>query len=149
MSKTHEVIRQARSAGRQHLTDTESKQLLRQYGFPLADEGLAHSMEEAAQIAARIGWPVVLKVISPDVLHKSDAGGLRVGIQNEGTLREAYAQILGNVQARHPQAQIDGVLVQELVPDGTRLILGLASTRPLGGRSCSGWAAFLWRSCAM
>jgi acyl-CoA synthetase (NDP forming) len=132
MSQTHAVIEQARFDGKQQLTDPETKQLLQQYGFPIAKEGLARSAKEASQLAAKIGWPVVLKVISPDVLHKSDAGGLKVGIQNERELREAYVQILDNVQKKHPQARIEGVLVQEYITEGTELILGLASDPAFG-----------------
>ena len=125
-TEAHHIIAQARTAGKRYLTDPQTKRLLRHYGIPLPREGMATSPDETVSLARAIKGPVVLKIISPDILHKSDVGGVRIGVQGDEAVREAYTDMLSQVQARFPQARVEGMLVQEYLPEGTELILGIA-----------------------
>jgi acyl-CoA synthetase (NDP forming) len=108
------------------LTEVAAKTLLAGYGIPRPPEALAASADAAAAAAARIGGPVALKVQSPDILHKTEAGGVALGIAGEAAVREAYARVLGNAKASHPGAAIEGVLVQQMAPAGHQIILGVS-----------------------
>jgi acyl-CoA synthetase (NDP forming) len=113
------------STGRASLTEYESKKILGAFGLPITREILAASAAEAGRAAKTIGFPVALKIQSPDVTHKSDAGGVVLGISSQKKAEQAYTQILNGVAKVHPDADIDGVLVQEMVSDGTEMILGM------------------------
>src|ERR1700720_4403888 len=112
------------------LTETEAKTLLARYGVPRPQEALATSADEAAQAAARIGGPVALKVQSPDITHKTEAGGIALGIVGETAVREAYERVLGRAKRAYPEGAIRGVLVQGMAPPGREIILGI--TRDAG-----------------
>ncbi len=114
------------------LTEFESKQLVADYGISVTREKLARTADEAVRHALSIGMPVVMKIQSPDIPHKTEAGGVRVGVPSEAEVRLAYDQILSNAKAHAPAAVIDGVLVQEMVVGGVELILGV-SNDPLFG----------------
>ena len=114
------------------LTEREAKNFLRGHGIAVTEEALATTVEEAAAIAVRIGFPVVLKIESPDIPHKTEAGGVRLGIVEETTARSAYADILANARAYAPNAEIAGVLVQEMVSGGTEALVGLTHHAPFG-----------------
>jgi acetyltransferase len=118
------VIDGARANGRLALTECESKRVFSAYGLPVATTNLATSEEEAIEMAKEIGFPIVMKITSPDILHKTDAGGVVVNIKDEETARAAYRQILANVKEYNPQADIHGVVVQEMAPYGTEVIIG-------------------------
>lgn len=114
-----------RQDGCRVLTETETHAILRAYGIRTPRGGLAHSEEEALALAAKIGYPVVVKVESPDILHRSDAAAIRLGIRTAEELREAYRQVLENARSHHAQARIKGVSVLEMVPgDGVECIVG-------------------------
>jgi len=117
-----EVARLLRGADR--LSELECKRILERCGIPVTREGLAASADEAARLARDLGYPVVLKVQSGQILHKSDAGGVALDLGSEADLRRAYDEILGNAQRVAPQAEIQGVLVQEMVKGGVEVILG-------------------------
>jgi acyl-CoA synthetase (NDP forming) len=114
------------------LNEFESKRLLRLYGIPTAQEGLAHSPEEAVRIARDIGYPVVLKVCSSDILHKTEAGVVRIGVESEAGIREAFEEILSRSRRYKPGANIAGVLVQEMVRGGQEVIVGMSRDRAFG-----------------
>lgn len=114
------------------LDEHEGKLLLREFGVPITAEDVASSPDHALAIAGRIGYPVVLKVVSPQVLHKTEAGGVAVGIAGPDDLRVAYDNILTTVRARVPQAEIKGVLVQEMVKGGTEVIIGMTRDPQFG-----------------
>ncbi len=105
------------SSGRRSLTEPEAYSLISKYGIPTPWFGVAQSAEEAASIACSIGYPVVLKIVSPDILHKSDVGGVRVGISSEEALRRAFEEILSSVSCKCADARIDGVLVAGMVAE--------------------------------
>jgi len=98
--------------------------LLQSYGIAYPEHGVAHSRDEAVTIAGRIGYPVVLKISSPDVVHKSDAGGVVVGVQDAAGVREAYDRIVQAVEAYRPGACTGDVLVCCQAPPGLEVIVG-------------------------
>jgi succinyl-CoA synthetase beta subunit len=114
------------------LTETEAKALLARYGVPRPQEVLATSADEAAQAAARIGGPVALKVQSPEITHKTEAGGIALGIVGETAVREAYGRVLGSAKRAYPEAAIRGVLVQAMAPPGREIILGITRDTVFG-----------------
>jgi acetate---CoA ligase (ADP-forming) len=120
------------AAARGDLAEYQAKKLLAEYGVPVTAEALATSAKDAARIAERIGFPVVLKVQSADVPHKTDAGGVRLGLANATEVEAAFDSIMAAVRAHVPGAAIDGILVQEMVKDGVEVILGI-NNDPLFG----------------
>lgn len=119
-----DIINKARKDGRTYLTEIESKAIFRSYGMPTGKVELATSEEEAITLAKSIGFPIVMKIVSPDILHKSDAGGVKVNIKDEDGVREAYQTILKNAKAYKEDADIFGILVQEMADWGTETIVG-------------------------
>ena len=107
------------------LTEHQAKALLAGYGIPRPAEALATSTDDAVAAAARIGGPVALKVQSPDITHKTEAGAVALRIEGEVAVREAYERILANADAARPGAAIEGVLVQRMAPPGHEIILGI------------------------
>lgn len=126
------VIAAARRDGRLALTEIEAKQVFEAYGLPVAKTRLAKSEEEAVKLAKKIGFPVVMKIVSPDILHKSDAGGVRVAIKTEEEAAEAYAAILASAKKYKSDANIHGVAVQEMAPRGTEVIVGSVNDPTFG-----------------
>ncbi|MCL6479027.1 MAG: acetate--CoA ligase family protein [Peptococcaceae bacterium] len=126
------IISRVRQEGRTALMETEAKELLAAYGIPVPRGQTARSGGEAAEIARNLGWPVVLKVVSPDVLHKTEAGGVYVGARDEAEVRKAYEAIMARVRADYPQARVRGVLVEEMAPAGTEVIVGLKQDHRFG-----------------
>jgi acetate---CoA ligase (ADP-forming) len=114
------------------LTEREAKTFLGEHGLPVTREALATSARAAGQIAADLSWPVVLKIESPDIAHKSDIGGVRLGLSNVAEVEAAYAEIVGNAARRAPAARLNGVLVQEMVPAGVEVIVGVTRQEPFG-----------------
>ena len=114
------------------LTEYESKKILARTGIVMTREELAEGPEQAVGIAASLGVPVALKVQSPDVPHKSDAGGVHLGAATAEEVETGYLRIIRNVKAAHPQARIDGVLVQEMVADGLEVIAGMVHDPQFG-----------------
>ena len=127
-----EIIARARSDGRDSLTEIEAKQVFAAYGLPITKTQLAKSEEEAVELARSVGFPVVMKIVSPDILHKSDAGGVKVNIKDEASVREAYRTILNNAKAYKADARIHGIAVQEMAPWGTEVILGSVNDATFG-----------------
>ncbi|GII31516.1 acetate--CoA ligase family protein [Planotetraspora mira] len=128
-----EVLDKARAEGRTGLTAPEGKRICDAYGITTPGEGLATSADEAAALAAEIGLPVVLKIVSPDILHKTEAGGVLVGLATPEAVREGYAQIMAAAGAYNADAAIDGVQVQQMVGGGHEVIIG-AVTDPTFGK---------------
>ncbi|WP_027718195.1 acetate--CoA ligase family protein [Desulfovirgula thermocuniculi] len=114
------------------LGEARSKALLAGFGIPVTREALATGKEEAVSLAARIGYPVALKVDSPDIPHKTEAGALRLNLRSEGEVAEAYEEILRNARNYKPGARINGVLVQEMLPPGIEVIVGVTRDPAFG-----------------
>jgi len=119
-------------AGRKTLTEHEGKELLAAYGIPVTKEGVAGSADEAAKIAAGIGYPVVMKIESPDILHATEAGALKLNIRNGAEAEEAFREIMANSRSYAPGADIRGVLVQEMVGSGREVIVGMSQDPQFG-----------------
>ncbi len=107
------------------LTESRSKAILKSYGIPVTRETVARSAPEAVAAAEQIGYPVVLKIESPDILHKTEAGGVLLNLADARAVEEGYELITGNARDYNPAARIDGILVQEMLPPGLEIILGL------------------------
>jgi acyl-CoA synthetase (NDP forming) len=114
------------------LTEVASKALLARYGVKLPPEALAKGEDDAVAAAARIGGTVALKVQSPDVLHKTEAGAVALRVSGEAAVREAYRKVLDSTKAAHPNAHIEGVLVQAMAPRGLEIILGVTRDPSFG-----------------
>jgi len=126
------IITNARKNGRAALTEIEAKKVFQAYGLPIADTDLATSEEEAVKLAKRIGYPLVMKIVSPDILHKSDAGGVKVNIKDEAGVIDAYKTILQNAKAYKSDAFIDGIAIQEMAPWATEVIIGSVNDTTFG-----------------
>lgn len=118
------VAGEARAEGRGFLLAHEGQELMRAAGIPLPQSHLARNLDEAVRFAEEIGFPVVMKVVSRDILHKSDVGGVALDLENPEEVVDAYQAILGSCRARMPQARIRGIEVAEMVPAGVELIVG-------------------------
>ena len=129
---TSEIIDRVRNEGRTILTEIESKQLIKQAGISVSDTRLAISGEEAISISKQFGFPVVLKIASPDVVHKSDAGGVKVGLKTSKQVGKAYDSILGAIRQKYPQAMIQGVSVQKMARPGVEVIIGMSKDAQFG-----------------
>ena len=127
------VLDGARAVGRVSLTSTESKQVSDAYGISIPQEGLATSSDEAATLAEEIGYPVVLKVSSKDILHKTEAGGVLVNLTTAADVSKGYDTIIENARAYKSDAEIAGVQVQQMLPPGQEVIVG-AVTDPSFGK---------------
>jgi acyl-CoA synthetase (NDP forming) len=114
------------------LGEADSKRLLAAYGLPVTREEVAGTEEEARAAAERIGYPVALKIASPDIVHKSDAGLVRLGLATGEAVATAQREVLALARRAHPEARLDGVLVQEMVPPGVEAILGVSVDPQLG-----------------
>ena len=128
------LLRGAQSEGRSVLTTQECAAVLRAYGVAVPRDGVARSAAEAAEMAAEVGFPVVMKVVSGDILHKSDAGGVLVGVADREAAARGYDALMENARAYKADAALDGVQVQEMVPHtGAEVIVG-AVTDPSFGK---------------
>ena len=121
-----------RSSGRSALTEREAKWVLNKWGIPTTAERRASSADEAVDAAREIGYPVVLKIESPDILHKTEIGALATGLAHERAVREAHDRIMNNVAAHAPDAEVKGVLVQEMIANGVEVIVGASYDSQLG-----------------
>ena len=124
--------RQALAGLQADLTEYQAKQVLADYGIPVTREALATTAEQAVVLAAQIGFPVVMKIVSPMIPHKTEAGGVKVGVRDAQAVREAFSEIVANAGCHSPGAPIDGVLVQAMVSGGTEVIVGVTQD-PLFG----------------
>jgi succinyl-CoA synthetase beta subunit len=114
------------------LTEVEAKALLTRYGVPRPPEVLATSADEAVAAAALIGGPVALKVQSPEITHKTEAGAVDLGIAGDAAVRSAHDRVLANARAAYPDAAIQGVLVQAMAPRGRDIIVGVTRDPTFG-----------------
>jgi acetyltransferase len=127
-----EIIAKARKDGRNALTEVESKDVFTAFGLPVAPTVLAKTEDEAVAMAKKIGFPVVMKIVSPQILHKSDAGGVKVNIKDEAGVRDAYKTILANAKNYKADADVHGIAVQEMAPWGTETIIGSVNDATFG-----------------
>ncbi len=128
-----EVLEKARAEGRDSLTAPEGRRVCEAYGIPTPGEGLAASADEAVKLATELATPVAMKIVSPDILHKTEAGGVVVDVRGEQAVAQAYDRIIANARAYDPDAEITGVQVQQMLTGGQEVIVG-ATTDPTFGK---------------
>lgn len=106
------------------LTLTKSLEILKKYKIPVASFSIAKNARQAVKIAKKIGYPVALKLVSKEIIHKTDVGGIKLGIESDEELTKAFDQILRDVKKKHKKAVIEGILIQKMIPKGQELIIG-------------------------
>jgi acyl-CoA synthetase (NDP forming) len=130
--KSKEILAQARQESRTVLTEIEAKQLLMQSGINCTDTRLATTKDEAVRLSEQLGYPVVLKVSSVDITHKSDAGGVKINLQNVAEVENAFGVIMQSCKAAVPKANIEGVSVQGMAKPGIEVIMGMIKDPSFG-----------------
>jgi acetyltransferase len=124
-TKARQIIDSIRQEGRHFLLEQEAYEVLKAYNFPVVRSILAQSEEEAVEAAEKIGFPVVMKIASPDIVHKFDYGGVKLDLQDKNEVRLAYREIRDSVLRLKPGARIAGLIVEEMVRAGKEVILGM------------------------
>jgi acyl-CoA synthetase (NDP forming) len=127
-----QIIQKAREEGRTLLTEIEAKELLKGAGISVVETKLATSKEKAVALAQKLGFPVVLKIASADVVHKSDAGGVKLGLKTAAQVGKAYDDIMKSIKKAFPKAKIDGVSVQTMARQGVEVIIGMSKDAQFG-----------------
>ena len=126
------IFKQLRDAGRTQLGEIEAREVISAYGFRLPKSVLAPTAQDAVKAAEGIGFPVVMKISSPDILHKSDVGGVKVGLKSAAEVENAFNGMMETVRKRMPKADIHGVLVQQMAGGGKEVILGMTRDPQFG-----------------
>jgi len=126
------IIDNARSTSRTLLTEIESKALLSEAGIPVIETKLATSKQEAIEVSKKLGFPVALKIVSPEIIHKSDVGGVKLGLKTAKQVGAAYEEILSALKQKHPNALIDGISVQKMARPGIEVIVGMTKDAQFG-----------------
>jgi len=132
MSIKEEIISIARKNGRTPLTEVESKQLISEAGIAVIEAQLAKTKKETVSIAKEAGFPVVLKIASPEVIHKSDSGGVKLELKNSTEVGRAYSEIMASMKQMEPGATIQGVSVQKMARPGVEVIMGMSKDTQFG-----------------
>jgi acyl-CoA synthetase (NDP forming) len=128
----NDILKQARKENRVNLTEIESKELLKEAGIPVVESKLAQTKTEAIALSKKMGFPVALKIVSPDVIHKSDSGGVKLGLASAAQVGKAYAEIVSAIKKHHPKAKIEGVSVQKMARPGVEVIIGMTKDAQFG-----------------
>ena len=132
MSQTTKIINQAKKEGRKTLLEPEAKTICAEYGISVNKFSLATTAQEAVKQAEKIGYPIVLKIVSPDIIHKSDAGGVKVNLKTPAEVEAAFNTIIENAKKYKADAKIVGIIVQEMAPQGTEVIVGAVKDPQFG-----------------
>ena len=122
--KVAKIFEKVRADGRSFLLEHEAKNVCKEYDIPVTQLKIAQTVEEAANYSKEIGYPTVFKILSPDVIHKFDVGGVILDINSPEDAKIAYNQIIQNVKTHKPDAKINGILIQEMAPASTEVIVG-------------------------
>ncbi len=123
-TRARKVFAAVKRDGRTSLLEEEGQEVLKAYGLPLPESALAQNAEEAVEVAGKIGYPVVMKIASPQIIHKSDAGGVVVNLTDDDQVRNAFETVTANAKKYDPSAEIKGVLIVEMVKGGKEMIIG-------------------------
>lgn len=132
MTKTSEIILTAYREKRKCLLEPEAKAICQEYNIPVTKVELAKNIDQAIKSAQKIGYPIVMKIVSPDIIHKSDVGGVILNLTNHAETIEAFNAIINNVKEHKPKVRIIGVLVQEMAPSSTEVIVGAIKDNQFG-----------------
>ena len=127
-----QILTQANQEKRLQLTEIESKELLKEAGIPIIETKLARTKGEAVSTSKKMGFPVVLKIASPDIIHKSDSGGIRLGLANATQVSNAYSEIMTSVRQKFPKIKVQGVSVQKMAHPGVEVIIGMSKDAQFG-----------------
>ena len=130
--KPREILDRAKRENRSVLTEIEAKQILIEAGITCTDTRLASDKAAAVRISDEIGYPVVLKISSVDITHKSDAGGVKVNLNDKAAVEQAYDEIMASCTAKYPNADIEGISVQGMAKAGTEVIIGMTKDPSFG-----------------
>ena len=123
-AKAKKIFDKVKKEKRPNLLEEEGQQVLKAYGLPLPTSALAKNESDAVKIANKIGYPVVMKIASPQIIHKSDAGGVKVNLTNDKEIKDAFKKIIKNAKKYNKEAEIKGVLIVEMVKGGKEMIIG-------------------------
>src|ERR1700761_4571215 len=132
-SAVRRILDQAKAAGRESLTAPEARGICEAYGINIPREGVATTGSDAVKLASDIGFPVVMKIVSPQILHKTEAGGVLVGVKSADEVAKGFATIVENARKYDPKAEIQGVQIQQMLTGGHEVIIG-AVTDPAFGK---------------
>jgi len=132
MRRGSKIFEEARKEGRSYLLEPEAKMICMEYGIPVTRFRVAKTREEASRFAEEIGYPVVLKIVSPDVIHKFDVGGVILNLKSAKDVQDTYDKTSTNVKKHKPDARIVGVFVQEMAPPSTEVIVGATKDPQFG-----------------
>lgn len=132
MTKKMEIIETARKEARTALTEVESKQIISEEGIGVVETELAQSKKEAISIAKKMGFPVALKIVSPEIIHKSDSGGVRLDLKTATEVGRVYSELVATAKQNEPKAKIHGVSVQKMSPAGVEIIMGMSKDAQFG-----------------
>jgi len=127
-----EIIATARKENRTFLLEPESKQLMKEIGITTTDFQVAKNSKEAIKAASEIGFPIVMKILSPQIIHKTDAGGVKLNINSEKEAEKAFKEILANAKKYDSKAEIKGVLIEKMVKPSTEIIIGVTRDPTFG-----------------
>ena len=127
-----QILKQTKQENRVQLTEIESKDFLQEAGIPVIETKLARTKKEAISLSKRIGFPVALKIASPDIIHKSDSGGVKLGLTNVTQAGNAYSEIMLSIRQKFPKARVQGVSVQKMARPGIEVIIGLSKDAQFG-----------------
>jgi len=126
------ILDKVKTDRRTVLTEFESKKLLERAGIPVVETRLVRTKRETISVSKEMGFPVVLKITSPDIVHKSDSGGVKLGIANATQASKAYSEIMSSIKQRYPSAIIHGLTVQKMAPPGIEVIVGMSKDPQFG-----------------
>jgi len=132
MRKASQIFEEARKEGRKYLLEPDAKAVCMEYGIPVTKFRVAKNIEEAVRFAEETGYPVVLKIVSPDIIHKFDVGGVILNLKSSEEVKDTYKGMLMNVKKHKPDAKIMGILVQEMIPPSTEIIVGATKDPQFG-----------------
>jgi acetyl coenzyme A synthetase (ADP forming)-like protein len=130
--RVERVIARHVKLGQSQILEVEAKEILRAYDFTVPPGEVATTADEALEIALRVGYPVAMKIVSPDIVHKSDVGGVRVSLTNPEAVRDAFDLMMLRIQRRAPEARLEGVYVEKMAPRGREVIIGMSRDPQFG-----------------
>ena len=128
----NQILKQTKQENRVQLTEIESKEFLQEAGIPVIETKLARTKKEAISLSKRLGFPVALKITSPDIIHKSDSGGVKLGLITITQVGKAYNEIMLSIRQKYPETMVQGVSVQKMARPGVEVIIGMSKDAQFG-----------------
>lgn len=132
MKRVSRILANVRIENRKNLLEPEAKTICQEYNIPVTKFKVAKKEREAVKLAREVGFPVVLKIVSRDIIHKSDVGGVMLNLETANEVEQAYKTILANAKKHQPNAKVSGILVQEMAPQSTEVIVGAIKDEQFG-----------------